>query len=83
MKAQNCFYLLSLLTLSLYARTMGGKLVVLDEGDWQPIKDIKDTFIHALGGISVYQHNKRSGPPLLFIELFKADQGRLNNFGGC
>ena len=78
MKAQNCFYLLSLLTLSLYATTMGGKRVVLDVGDWQPIKDIKDTFIQALGGISVYRHNKRSGPPLLFVEVFKADSREDN-----
>ena len=77
MKAQNCFYLLSLLTLSLYATTMGGKRVVLDVGDWQPIKDIKDTFIQALGGISVYQHNKKSGPPLLFVEVLRLTAERI------
>ena len=73
MKALNCFYLLSLLTLSLYATAMGGTGVFLDKGGWQPIRDVKDPFIQTLGWISVTQHNKRTGPPLSFVEVFKAD----------
>ena len=57
---------------------MGGKRVVLDVGDWQPIRDIKDTFIQALRWISVSQHNKGTGPPLLFVEVFKAESREDN-----
>ena len=78
MKAQNCFYLLSLLTLSFYATAMGGTGVVLDKGGWQPIRDVKDTFIQTLGWISVTQHNKMTGPPLSFVQVFKADSRKDN-----
>ncbi|KAL0012807.1 hypothetical protein SO802_007915 [Lithocarpus litseifolius] len=78
MKVQNCFYLLSLLTLSLYATAMGGTRVVLDKGGWQPIRDVKDPSIQSLGRISVTQHKKRTGLPLSFVEVFKADSRKDN-----
>ena len=61
MKTQNCFYLLTLLILSLYATTIGGKHGVLDDNEWHPIKNIKDQpYINLLGEFSVYEYNRRS-----------------------
>ena len=67
MKTQNCVYLLTLVTLSLYTTAMEGKLGVLDKSDWQPIKKIKDHFIQSIGAVSVFQYNKRSGSLLRFV----------------
>ena len=73
MKTQNCVYLLTLLTLSLYTTAMEGKLGVLDESDWQPIKNIKDRFIQLFGVVSMFQYYKRSGSLLRFMEVFNRD----------
>ena len=78
MKTQNCVYLLTLLTLSLYTTAMEGKLGVLDKSDWQPIKNIKDHFIQSIGAVSVFQYNKRSGSLLKFVEVFNGDT-RVDN----
>ena len=78
MKTQNCVYLLTLFTLSLYTTAMEGKLGVLDESDWQPIKNIKDHFIQSIGAVSVFQYNKRSGSLLKFVEVFNGDT-RVDN----
>ena len=73
MKTQNCVYLLTLLTLSLYTTAMEGKLGVLDESDWQPKKNIKDPFIQLFGVVSMFQYYKRSGSLLRFMEVFNRD----------
>ena len=78
MKTQNCVYLLTLPTLSLYTTAMEGKLGVLDKSDWQPIKNIKDHFIQSIGAVSVFQYNKRSGSLLKFVEVFNGDT-RVDN----
>ena len=57
---------------------MGGKIGVLDESDWQPIKNIKDHFIQSIGAISVFQYDKRSGSLLKFVEVFNGDT-KVNN----
>uniref|UniRef100_A0A7N2LTR3 Cystatin domain-containing protein n=1 Tax=Quercus lobata TaxID=97700 RepID=A0A7N2LTR3_QUELO len=73
MKTQNCLYLLTLLTLSLYTTAMEGKLGVLDKRDWQPIQNIKDHFIQSIGAVSVFQYDKKSGSLLRFVEVFNGD----------
>ena len=73
MKTQNCFYLLTLLILSLYTTTIGGKRGVLDDNEWHPIKNIKDQpFINVLGEFSVYEYNRRSKSQLQYVKVVKA-----------
>ena len=73
MKSKKCLYLLTLLILSLYATAMGGRHGVLDEGQWQPIKNITDPYIKTLGEVSVYDYNNWTSSHLWFVKVLNGE----------
>ncbi|GMY36707.1 cysteine proteinase inhibitor 5-like [Fagus crenata] len=70
MKA-HCFYLLTLLILSIYSTALGGRGSVV--GGWQPIQDISDPHVTEIGEYAVDEYNKESKSELSFVSVVKGE----------